>query len=358
MEENYTNSISKTFPNNVWREFDYSDKIISATEIIGKGLTELFNFIEPGLFDHKIIVVKNLNDTPIFSADSINLRMNKALLFNYNKEIVIQLFNDGNILMWEDVDSSKIFDCQENIVYLFEANKEKFFVKNKEIDITIRSFGSRYSEEFDELEVQLNNYHLHKIKYSSCPIFSDSWSSDKRIFFKAIDKEKKERNIPEDYIQKSLQNFIKDLSIFKGKIGQFEPTREHNLDARKPVDIIVRWEKSNRIALIEIKWLGKSIHDGQIKSEHTNSRANEGFKQLKEYFDLAKRDNPNKLIKCYLVVIDARRRQTNEQTTTISFENGMYYANQEIELDDDKKYHLIYKNIQTPIRMFVEPICN
>jgi hypothetical protein len=193
---------------------------------------------------------------------------------------------------------------------------------------------------------------LHKIKYSSCPIFNESWISEKRIFFKGGGKD-----VPEKYMQESLQNFLKDLSIFKGEIGQFDPTREHNLDARKPVDIIMRWEKSNRIALIEIKWMGKSMHNGQIKSEHSNSRANEGFEQLKGYFDLAKRDSPNKIIKCYLVVIDARRWQTNAKTTTISFKNGMYYAEKDIELDDDKKYHLIYKNIHKPLRMFVEPIC-
>jgi len=354
MENIQTDSITGSFPLNVLKEFNYSREATLAMEIINKELRELFNFIEPGLFDKKIIIFKNLNDDILFPKDqSIGMTMNKAILFNYTKDVIIQIFNNRNILMWENIDTDTVFKCENNIVYLFESNREKYFVKNKEIDITIRSFGSRFSEEFDELEQQLNNYYLHKIKYSTCPIFSESWYSDKRIFFKGGEKD-----IPEKYMQQSLQNFIKDLSIFKGDIGQFEPTREHNVDARKPVDIIVRWEKSNRIALIEIKWLGKSIHNGKFKSEHLNSRANDGFLQLKEYFDLAKRDYPNKLIRCYLVVIDARRWQTNEQTTTISYQNGMHYANMEIELDDDKKFHLIYKNIRAPIRMFVEPICD
>jgi hypothetical protein len=353
MEKKCLESISNSFPNNVLKEFNYSEEATLAIEIINKELRELFNFIEPGLFDKKIIVVKNIRDDIIFSIhNSINLNMNKALLFNYDKEIVIQLFNNRNIFMWENVDIESIFQCEDNIIYQFESNREKFFVKNKEIDITIRSFGSRYSDEFDELESQLNQYHLHKIKYSSCPIFNESWISEKRIFFKGGNA-----NVPEKYMQESLQNFLKDLSIFKGEIGQFEPTREHNLDARKPVDIIVRWEKSNRIALIEIKWMGKSICNGKIRSNHSNDRANEGFNQLKEYFDLAKHDYPNKLIKCYLVVIDARRWRTNTKTTAISFESGMYYAEKNIELDGDKKYHLVYKNIHEPMRMFVEPIC-
>jgi hypothetical protein len=353
MEDKYSESVSNSFPNNVLREFNYSEKATVAVEIINKGLRELFNFVEPGLFDKKIMVIKNINDNNVFpDRNNIDLTINRALLFNYDKEIIIQLFGDRKILMWEGVDAEEVLNCDDNIVYQFESNKEKFIVKNKEIDITIRSFGSRYSDEFDELELQLNRYHSHKIQYSYCPIFNKSWSSEKRIFFKGGGK-----NIPENYMQESLQNFLKDLSIFKGEIGQFEPTREYNLNARKPVDLIVRWEKSNRIAIIEIKWMGKSIHNGEIKSRHSNGSANEGFKQLKDYFDLAKRDNPHKLIKCYLVVIDARRWRTNAQTTTISFKNGMYYAKQDIELNDDKKYHLVYKNIHEPIRMFVEPIC-
>lgn len=350
----YINSITNSYPNNILKEFDYSDEATLAITIINQELTELFNFVEPGLFNNKIIVVKNLKDKPIFSLEeSISLKMNKAKLFNFNQDIVIQLFSDRNILMWEDTEYSSIFKCNDNITYLYENNKEKFFLKGKEVDVTICAFGSRFSDEFNNLEKQLNNYYIHKVKYSSCPILQQAWSSEKRIFFKGGGKD-----IPEKYIQESLHNFIKDLSIFKGEVGQFDPTREHNLNVSKPVDIIVRWEKSNRIALIEIKWLGKSIHEGEFKSKFNNSRANYGYKQLKEYFDLAKRDNPNKIIKCYLVVIDARRWQTSESTSVISYSNGMYYLNKDIKLDDDKKYHLLYKNMNQPIRMFVEPICD
>lgn len=354
MENNHLESISKSFPNNVLKEFGYSKAATLAMETIAKELNELFNFIEPGFFGNKIIIVKNLKDNAIFPENnSINLTMNKALLFNYDKDIVIQLFDDRNILLWSDIDSTSVLGNDDNIVYIFEQNKEKFFVKNKEIDVTIHSFGSRYSNEFNELELQLNNYLLHKIRCSSCMIFNESWSSDKRIFFKGGGK-----NMPEDYMQRSLYNFLKDVNIIKGEVGQFDPAREHNLDARKPVDIIVRWEKSNRIALIEIKWMGKSIADGNIKSKYCNGRANEGFNQLKDYFELAKKDNPNKIIKCYLIVIDARRWKTNEKTTIISYKNGMYYADKEIELDNNKQYHLTYKNISAPIRMFVEPVCD
>lgn len=348
------NNVQKSFPLNVIGLFNYSIEATNAIELLAKELTELYNFIEPGLFERKIIVIKNICDTPALPLDrGTSLKMNKAKLFGYDKDIVIQLFDNRDIILWEDEDYFPAFQSGDNIIYVYETNSEKIFAKKKEIDITINSFGSQFSDEFDELQKQIVNYHLYKIKYSSCPIFHNSWNSNKRIFFKGGGKD-----IPEKYMQESLHNFIKDLNIFKGKIGQFDPTREHNLNASKPVDIIVRWEKSNRIALIEVKWLGKSIYDGRFKSTYSNARANEGFVQLKEYYDLAKKDNPNKIIRCYLIVIDARRWHTNEQTSAISRTNGMYYEHKEIELDEDKKYHLVYKDIHKPIRMFVEPICD
>lgn len=348
------NSIEDSFPNNVMKEFEYSKKATEAIAIISKELTELYNFIEPGLFDNKIIVFKNLNDNIAFPTEqSVSLKMNKANLYGFRNDIVIQLFSDRNILMWEKYDITSLFSCEQNLIYVYDTNTEKIFAKRKEIDISTGSFGSRFSNEFNDLEQQLNNYYIHKVKHSSCPLFAQAWNSEKRIFFKGGGKD-----IPEKYMQESLHNFIKDLSIFKGEVGQFDPTREHNLNASKPVDIIVRWEKSNRIALIEIKWLGKSINNERVTSEHSNSRANQGFEQLKGYFDLAKQDNPNKIIKCYLIVIDGRRKNTTIQSKSISFENGMHYEFKEIELSDDKKYHQTYKNIHKPIRMFAEPICN
>lgn len=352
--KNIINDITNTFPINVFSHFNYSSDATFAVTSLTEVLNEIYNFIEPGFYDKQIFVIKNLQDNFILPKErSESIRINKARLFECRADIVIQIFNNKEILLWENENIDHVFKDENNITYKFEANNELIILSNKVIDITNCSFGSRFSDEFYELEKQLFNYKLQKVKYSSCPILNDSWASDKRIFFRGGGKD-----IPEVYLQKSIHNFIKDMNIFKGEVGQFEPTREHNLDGAKPVDVIVRWEKSNRIALIEVKWLGKSIFEGEIKSTYTNSRANDGFVQLKQYFDLAKRDNPNKIIKCYLVVIDARRWQTNPQTTKISFSNGKYYENVEISIDEDKQYHQIYKNIHQPIRMFVEPICD
>lgn len=353
MSQDYVQDILNSYPNNVLKLFGYSEEATNSLTIIAKELTELFNFIEPGLFDSKIIVVKNFKDIPIFPVgDGYNLKMDKAKLTHIKGDFVIQLFSNRDMVLWQGVDYEGLLQSVENICYMYDSGNEFFFAKEEKIDVSVGSFGSRFSGEFADLESQLLNYAIHKVRHSSCPILLDSWNCENRIFFKGGGKD-----MPERYMQLSLHNFIKDISIFKGDLGQLDPTREHNLDGSKPVDIIVRWEKSNRIALIEVKWLGKSISEGVLKSKYYDARANEGFKQLKNYFELAKKDNPNKIIKCYLVVIDARRRNTNEGTTTVSVENGLYYETKEIELRADRMYHLAYKNLHKPLRMFVEPVC-
>jgi hypothetical protein len=318
-----------------------------------KSLVELFNYFEPAFFNGMFYVCNELDDEFILPQESSQLiTLNKERLLNQNNNFAIQLI-DNNLYFWEEFDENTILNHSTSLIYKFENNKEYFIANKKVIEITEQNFGSKFSNEFWELNNFLERYALQKIRQSSCPIFNESWFDQKRIFFKGGGKD-----IPESYMQNSLKNFIDDIRIFKGEIGQYENDREHTLGSERPIDLFIKWEKSNRIALIEIKWLGKSKNDeGRITSTHTNSRANEGYRQLKEYYELAKRDYPTKIIKCYLVVIDARRWQTNEATTSISYSDGMHYTDKELDIDSDKQYWETYPDIEKPIRMFVEPIC-
>ena len=82
------------------------------------------------------------------------------------------------------------------------------------------------------------------------------------------------------------------------------------------------------------------------------------MKQIKEYIDLERGDTPSIITKGYLVVVDGRRRNISKNKVgNISRDDGMHYANKELKIDDDKKYWVTYSNIEKPIRMFVEPIC-
>ncbi len=344
--------MSVDYPVEIYKAFD-NNKSLKILEELSKSLTELFNFFEPAFFSHKLFIFKEFDGNFILPEENGNLiTFNKEILLNQNSDFAIQII-DNNFYLWNDFDEDEIRSNTNSLIYFYENKKECFIANNQIINITEQPFGSRFSNEFWELNKFLERYAVSKIRTSSCPIFDDSWYEDKRIFFKGGGKD-----IPETFMQQSLKNFIDDIRIFKGEIGQFEGNREHTLGSERPVDLIVKWEKSNRIALIEIKWLGKSKdNNGSITSVHTNNRAVEGYEQLKDYYELAKKDYPTKIIKCYLVVIDGRRWQTNENTNSISRKNGMHYADKELEIDNDKQYWTLFPNIEKPIRMFVEPIC-
>lgn len=346
-------NISEFYAIKIFKAFN-NLRAIKALEIIGKELTDLFNFFEPAHFKGRLFVIKQFYDNYILPEKNGQLiTLNKEILLNKNNDVIIQVFDNRNLFLWENIDYSGILQAENTLIYKYENNKEFFIANSEEINVTEYPYGSRFSNEFWELRTILDKYKGSKVRKSSCPIFNEAWYDENRIFFKGGGKD-----IPEQFMQQSLKNFLDDLGVFKGEIGQFEQEREHTLNATKHVDIIVKWEKSNRIALIEIKWLGKSkVETGRRISPHTNIRANEGYSQLKGYFELAKRDYPNKIIKCYLVVIDGRRWQTNKHTQTISYNNGMHYCDKELKIDRDKRYWEIYPNIEKPIRMFAEPIC-
>lgn len=341
-------------PLEIFKAFNNNTKAITSLEKVTQTLTELFNFFEPAYFSNAFFVILELNNEPVLPKNkSKSITFDKEQLINQKSSFIIQII-ENYLYLCEEFDISNYISNENLLIYKFESNREFFFANKKEFEITEQPLGSKFSNEFCELNKFLNQYAISKVRHSSCPIFNKSWNDEKRIFFKSGGKD-----IPESYMQKSIKNFIDDIRIFKGEIGQYEANREHILGAKKPVDILIKWEKSNRIAIIEIKWLGKSMNNkGKITSKHDNSRANEGYKQLKEYYELIKTDNPTKIIKCFLVVFDGRRWQSNETTTSISYANGMHYAEKELEIEDDKKYWIIFPNIEIPIRMFVEPICD
>jgi hypothetical protein len=105
--------------------------------------------------------------------------------------------------------------------------------------------------------------------------------------------------------------------------------------------------------------MGRSLKvNGEINTyEYGNDRANDGMVQIKEYIDLVERDSPSVINKGYLVVIDGRRNGINPKISSITAENGMFYENSGLVIDEDKRFHLTHSNIEKPIRMFAEPIC-
>ncbi|MCB0512721.1 MAG: hypothetical protein KDC72_09240, partial [Bacteroidetes bacterium] len=260
-----------------------------------------------------------------------------------------QLFQNGKLPhIWTNVDTDSIdalLSSDGFIAYVYENEEEYFIVNQNKIDV-INSYScpSIFALQYHELKQALLMYKNERIKSSSCELFKNCWADEKRIYFK---------NKPEDCMQISLNEFLKN------RLRGIDIVREYNLGASKPVDVRVYWNEANRAALIEVKWLGRSVKDnGELSTPYSNSRANDGMQQIKEYLDLENSDTPIVITKGYLVVVDGRRRGIHKsKVSRISLQNGMAYKNTELTIANDKKYWETYKNIEKPIRMFAEPIC-
>ena len=313
-------------------------------------IKEIYRHIEPSHFNGQIVVFYDFSDSIDFIPDKKEEFYDKGALNTHHGNIIFKIRNEDELpLYWyncRDSDVTELLSTSENfIAYVFEDKKEKFIVNQKKIIIRNQfSCPSIFALQYHYLNEALSAYKNKRIKNVSCEHFKRCWYDEKRIYFK---------NKPEKTIQKSLKEFI--ISRVRG----VKVNREFNLNASKPVDVRVYWREANRTALIELKWLGQSLKkDGSIGTLYSNCRANQGMKQIKEYIDLNSADNPVTIAKGYLIVIDARRKNVKStKVSTISRENGFFYAGKELIIDENIQYWKSIPNIAKPIRMFVEPIC-
>jgi len=357
-KEEIVRNLSSHYSSQVMRAFGNVDPASKALEVIAKSLKEIYRYFEPSFFSGDFFVCKNLNDNLCYDESKGTLLYDKNILLNRTDGLmIIQVFNDSSkMIIWEDQDPNELMGQKNTLAYHFKNNKECFYANELSIDLTIHDKGSRFATQFNDLIEVLQQYSKSKIQKSSCEHFSNSWADSHRLFFRGGGSGS---NIPEKYMQLSLYEYLN--SVFRGI--SMESSREYNLmgdsSRPKPVDIKIHWREANRTALVEIKYIGtvKKDSDGDIYTLD-NPRANFGITQLKEYHDKASTDTPTTIIKSHLIVIDGRRNNLTADKTTINVIDGMYYKNEEVIIDADKRYHETILGFEKLIRMFAEPICS
>ena len=104
------------------------------------------------------------------------------------------------------------------------------------------------------------------------------------------------------------------------------------MDESHPVDIRISFEFTPSVALIEIKWLGKSrnVKGDAVSTNYGPWRAREGAQQLADYLEYYHQSSPSRSPRGYLIVIDGRRRGLSDDSKSIARVDGMYYDHQEI----------------------------
>lgn len=157
-------------------------------------------------------------------------------------------------------------------------------------------------------------------------------------------------NKPERRMRESLFQALSTI------LRKADVTREHIVNTTKPVDIRVSWHDSPAEALIEIKWIGRSVTAEGAKTEYLNygiPRAQDGADQLANYLDLKKSTTAKSSIVGYLVVYDARRRNVAGPTDKLAKADALAFEHLEIPLEPD--HSTIRDDFKAVVRWFMQP---
>ncbi len=340
----------------------YGDIGVSVLQEVLENVRILYQHITPDLISGSIVVFKTLDDDsgfPSFGKPEC-FTCAEHLAQEYPHDIsntmsIIQICRNRDFQLWKNIrqEAAKLATLSENaIVYVYRDRYEYFLVRGKECPIfnpfTIQNTGVFAIPTFHELNQALEDYKRHMIRTSQCKIFSETWDKgvngdcDDRLFFVSG---------PEWSMRDSLSQWLQTVLR---NVAEVRP--EQNVDESHPVDIKIIWSFSKHLALIEIKWLGKSIKADRNKFvTYTAVRAREGAKQLSDYLDKNRSQAPTHQTMGYLVVIDGRRRGLNLSSVSVNKVNGLYYRDKEINYDPE--YHRIRPDFAEPVRMFAEPVC-
>ncbi|MEU4465663.1 hypothetical protein AB0G20_18420 [Streptomyces sp. NPDC024017] len=323
-------------------------------ELGDEGLTRLRGFLSKirtiySAIDYESIstsltVVSKTTDEVCLPAQKCYRTDEPAELALHNAGVLtVQVLGNGDLLVLkEEIDLDQI--NQGAMVYRFTpAAGEQFWVDAKEARVqSMSGYPLLFATpSFRDLSEALNHYRTHIARPSECAVLSTLWREAGRVMWKPA---------PEASMQRSLYFFLKCTL----RDGHPDIRQETPVDDKNPVDLEVQWSGSNRIALIEVKWLGKSgtLNPPKLGTEYSEKRAKEGLAQLADYLDRTRGRAPYKDRRGYLVIFDARRSRVKAETLVLDRNNGFHFEDAHIDFQADI---LERHDIAEPVRCFCEP---
>lgn len=258
--------------------------------------------------------------------------------------LVIEMLDGGGIRFWENASLNEAVVSASALLYRYRAEQEHFVIKGTDhvIDNPAAIHASIFARPtFTSLRDAIQDYGARKARVATCRILRDVWDDDQRLFLRT-----KPERVMRDSLAEHLMTVLRDAEV----------RPEQNVDESHPVDIKATWTFTERLALIEIKWVGKSRTAGAVTVTYADARANAGAEQLADYLDSNRTAAPSRETRGYLVVFDARRRGLVDSSTTISRDDGFHYERRELVYVP--AYHEGRIDFEAPIRIFLEPICS
>jgi hypothetical protein len=255
----------------------------------------------------------------------------------------IQVLDQGFIVSAGTPDLAAL--CGEALVYQFDGQDNLVFdgtpwpVSNPTV------FRSRWrTPTFFDLAEALRHYQDAVASTCRCPYLSQVWHDSDRRWLLV--------NKPEETLQDSLEQHL----VSSLRLGRVELRREQPVGQRKPPDIKVTWSQTNRLALIEVKWMGASVDsDGaRISWEPGEREANKGAKQLADYLQRNAQESPQHQTMGFLVIFDARRNGLAFETTDLTLEEALYFLARDISWDPD--FASQRHDFHPPLRCFMHPL--
>lgn len=330
---------------------DYgSDKLFLLLHLTDS-ITEIYRHLKYNSFSSVTIYVAVNNNSFLSSVSGTNpntIASYENLSPILGENIVIEVKENGTLHYLVDFDLDIDSARHDAIIYNFTKSTEVEIIFGKASEnklLPIPDADSYFAiQTYKDLELALEDYGTKIARLSECVYLNDVWFDNKnRIFFKPR---------PEHILRDSLTQFL------KMRLRNAEVRPEQIVDKSHPVDIKITWSLANHLALIEIKWMGKSLSKvgKRFKQIYNRQRALDGAQQLSDYLDANLKQAPVKSTKGYLVIFDARRWGCNNKTTSVDSKNGFRYINDNIIFNPD--FHTRRNDFAKPIRFFLEPVAS
>jgi hypothetical protein len=327
-------------------EAEHGERGTRALRVVLEFVPAFYRHVPPENRRTRILVLKHLDDVALGAlSDAIQCASLGHMPVLSDNEVVVQILQSGEFLVSQTAAIDPVQVAQDCVVYTYENGTEMFYAGSASSPVInpMEGYASVFTiPTFDDLKLALSEYRDKQARRTSCSILAEVWKGQKRILF---------RSGPEPTMRNSLVQFLK--ACLRGDV---EVRPEQVVDESHPVDIKVTWFMSNRLALIEIKWLGASKTNPSRLLSYSDSRAREGARQLANYLDRNASQAPQQVTRGYLVVFDGRRARVRPSTRRINHANGFWYEHSEIVFEP--KYHERRSDFEVPIRMFMEPLCD
>lgn len=322
----------------------YGEGGMAALRLLARGLELVGQQLAYELLRDALTVFVSLDPAarPLADLGSAELRY-EQLPSAVQSSAAIQILEDGLIVSDQTPDLVEL--SAQAVVYRFDGQDHLVFDGQLWPVTNPTSFPSRWrTPTFFDLAEAIEHYQAALAPTCRCPHLRRVWHDPDRRWLLI--------NKPEKTFQDSLEQHL----ISSLRLGRVEVRREQPVGEAKPPDIKVTWSQTNRLALIEVKWIGASVHatEPRISWEPDEREANKGAAQLVGYLQRNAQESPEHQTMGFLVVFDGRRKDVTYDTEELSREQAMYYATRDVHYDPD--YAAERHDFAPPVRCFMVPL--